>query len=41
MIRILVDSASDYMIEEAKKENLEFVPLTVMLNDVTYKSGIE
>lgn len=41
MIRILVDSASDYMIEEAKKENLEFVPLTVMLNEVTYKSGIE
>ena len=41
MIRILVDSASDYMIEEAKKENLEFVPLTVMLNEITYKSGIE
>lgn len=41
MIRILVDSASDYLLEEAQKDNLEFVPLTVMLNDVTYKSGIE
>lgn len=41
MIRILVDSASDYLLEEAQKENLEFVPLTVMLNEVTYKSGIE
>lgn len=41
MIRILVDSSSDYMQAEAQKDNLEFVPITVTINDVTYKSGIE
>ena len=41
MIRVLVDSSSDYMQAEAQKNNLEFVPLTVMINDVTYKSGVE
>lgn len=41
MIRILIDSSSDYTLTEAKENNLEFVPISVMLNEVTYRSGID
>ena len=40
MIRILIDASSDYMMEDAKKDNFEFVPLSVLINDTTYLSGI-
>lgn len=40
MIRILVDSASDYQLEETKEKNMEFVPLQVNLNGKTYLDGI-
>lgn len=41
MIRILVDSSSDYMLRDAQKDNFEFVPLSVMLNETTYRGGID
>ncbi len=41
MIRILIDASSDYMLEDAKKDNFEFVPITVMMDNITYHSGID
>ncbi len=41
MIRILVDSSSDYEMEEAKSRNLELIPITVTLNGISYADGIE
>lgn len=41
MIRILIDSSSDYMLRDAQKDNFEFVPLSVMLNETTYRGGID
>lgn len=41
MIRILVDSAADYTLEELKAKNIEMVPLTVTLEDKTYLDVIE
>lgn len=40
MIRILVDSASDYQLEEIKEKNMEFVPLQVNLAGKSYLDGI-
>lgn len=41
MIRILVDSSSDYEIEEVKRKNLELIPINVTLNGKSYADGIE
>lgn len=39
MIRILVDSSTDYTMEEVKNKNLYHVPLTISLNGQDYLSG--
>lgn len=39
MIRIIVDSSSDYRSEELKEKNIELVPLTVMFGGKTYIEG--
>lgn len=36
MIKIVVDSSSDYSIEEIRKNNMELVPLYVTFGDTTY-----
>lgn len=41
MIRILVDSSSDYTMEEIKEKNISYVPLTITLNGKTYQDGVE
>ena len=41
MIRILVDSSSDYTMEEINKNGFYFVPLMVSLGGKYYKDGIE
>lgn len=41
MIRILVDSSSDYCLEEAKENNLEFIPITVTIKEQSYQDGID
>lgn len=41
MIRILVDSSSDYTMEEISKNGFHFVPLMVSLGGKYYKDGIE
>ena len=41
MIHLLVDSSSDYTMEEIKEKNIHYVPLTVMLGENSYKDGLE
>lgn len=41
MIHLLVDSSSDYTMEEIKAKNIHYVPLTVMLGENSYKDGLE
>lgn len=41
MIRILVDSSSDYTMEEISKNGFHFVPLNVSLGGKYYRDGIE
>lgn len=41
MIRILVDSSSDYTMEEINEKGFHFVPLMVSLGGKYYKDGIE
>ncbi len=41
MIRILVDSSSDYTMEEIKNNGFHFVPLTVSLAGNTYRDGVD
>ncbi len=41
MIRILVDSSSDYELNELTKWNMNFVPLTITLDEKSYKDGID
>lgn len=40
MIRILVDSASDYQAEELKEKNIDLIPLKVTIGDTTYLDGV-
>lgn len=40
-IRLIMDSASEYTLEEAKAKNYDFVPLILNLDDKSYKDGIE
>lgn len=39
MIRILIDSSSDYTMEEIKEKNLTLVPLTVTIDGTSYIEG--
>ncbi len=41
MIHLLVDSSSDYTMEEIKEKNIHYVPLTIMLGENSYKDGLE
>lgn len=41
MIRILVDSSSDYSLEEAKQSNMEFVPVSITIGEQSYRDGID
>lgn len=41
MIRLLVDSSSDYTMEEIKEKNILYVPITVTLDEKSYQDGID
>lgn len=41
MIRILVDSSSDYTLEESKLKHMEYVPITVSLDGENYRDGVD
>lgn len=41
MIRILVDSSSDYPMKEIMEKHLEFIPITITMNDKEYVDGID
>ena len=41
MIRILLDSAADFSAEEAKKRNLELVPINITMNGKNYRDGVD
>lgn len=40
MIKILVDSASDIDLEEAKQLGIEFIPMEIMIDGTTYYDGV-
>ena len=41
MIRIMVDSASDYSQAEAREKGLDYVSITVVLNEESYRDGVD
>ena len=41
MIKFMVDSGSDYDVNEAKEKGIAFVPLSITFDNDTYKDGIE
>lgn len=41
MIRILVDSSSDYTVAEVKEKNMELVPIHITIGDHTYTDGYD
>lgn len=41
MIRIIVDSSSDYTLEELKEKNMQQVSLTINIGDKSYKGGVD
>ncbi len=41
MLRILIDSAADYLPADAAKKNIEFIPLTVTLDGTPYQDGVD
>ena len=41
MIRIILDSASDYQLEECRQNNIDLVPISVTLNGTTYQDGVD
>lgn len=41
MIRILVDSSSDYTIEEIKEKNIELVPISFVIGEKSYVDGYD
>ncbi len=41
MLRILIDSAADYLPADAAKRNIEFIPLTVTLDGTPYQDGVD
>lgn len=40
MIRIAVDSSSDYRIEELKEKNIDLIPISITIGENTYVDGI-
>ena len=40
MIKFMVDSGSDYDVNEAKEKGIAFVPLSITFDNDTYKDGI-
>lgn len=40
MIKILVDSSSDYKMEEIKQKGMEFVPLHITFGETTYEDNV-
>lgn len=40
MIRILVDSSSDYTLDEIRERNMEFVPLNIIVGESQYADGV-
>ena len=41
MIRIIVDSSSDYQLEELQQKNMELVPISITIGDRSYLDGID
>lgn len=41
MVRIITDSASDFTKEDAKRLNIEVLPLTVTFGDEAYRDGVD
>lgn len=41
MIRIAVDSSSDYSLEELKQKNIELIPIPITIGERTYTEGID
>ena len=41
MIRIIVDSSSDYQLEELQQRDMELVPISVTIGDRSYLDGID
>ncbi len=41
MIRIVVDSASDYRADELNNKNMDLVPITVSIGEESFRDGIE
>ena len=41
MIRLIVDSSSDYQLEELKQKNMELVPISVTIGEHSYLDGID
>ena len=40
MIKIITDSASDIAIEEAKKLNIEIIPMKINIDGIEYLDGV-
>lgn len=41
MIRIMVDSASDYTIEEVTQKQIELIPISIALGEKSYRDGLD
>lgn len=41
MIQIVVDSASDYTIEEARQKQLELIPISITIGEKSYRDGLD
>ena len=41
MIRILIDSSADFSAEEAKKRDMELVPINITINGQNYLDGVD
>lgn len=40
MIKVLVDSASDYTMEEASQKGITILPIEISIRDTIYKEGV-
>ena len=41
MIRIVVDSSSDYQTEEIREKNLDLVPIAITIGEKQYVDGVD
>ena len=41
MIRIVVDSSSDYPIDQLRQKNMEIIPISISLGEKTYIDGVD